>query len=185
MKQETYSSANEGERYQNPWWLPFLAVFLAACALLIGRFMADHYVKPALPRESVLAARLQSEEGQNLLNLVSDQNVCTLLLHFVSGEIQAAFDKGYIPGPEDLRVLAAAAGLSHQNKVSIGAVEIGEEGISLTGTAPGPKEADAFLLGMQNRGFSASYQATDPGETFRFTVFLSLPRLEETYLFIR
>lgn len=74
MKQEIYSPPNEGERYQNPWWLPILAVFLAASALLLGRFLADHYVKPALPKESVLAAQLQSEEGQDLLQLASDRS---------------------------------------------------------------------------------------------------------------
>lgn len=85
MKQEIYSPPNEGERYQNPWWLPILAVFLAASALLLGRFLADHYGKPALPKESVLAAQLQSEEGQDLLQLASDRNTYTLLLYFVSG----------------------------------------------------------------------------------------------------
>ena len=158
---------------------------LAASALLLGRFLADHYGKPALPKESVLAAQLQSEEGQDLLQLASDRNTYTLLLHFVSGEIQAAFDKGYIPGPEDLRVFVASAGLAHQNGVSIEAVEVGEEGIALTGTAPGSEEADAFLLGLQSQGFLASYQSTDPGEAFRFTVFLSLPQLEEAHLFVR
>lgn len=44
-----------------------------------------------------MAAQLQSEEGQDLLQLASDRNTYTLLLHFVSGEIQAAFDKGYTP----------------------------------------------------------------------------------------
>ena len=185
MKQEIYSPPNEGERYQNPWWLPILAVFLAASALLLGRCLADHYGKPALPKESVLAAQLQSEEGQDLLQLASDRNTYTLLLYFVSGEIQAAFDKGYIPGPEDLRVFVASAGLAHQNGVSIEAVEVGEEGIALTGTAPGSEEADAFLLGLQSQGFLASYQSTDPGEAFRFTVFLSLPQLEEAHLFVR
>lgn len=132
-----------------------------------------------------MAAQLQSEEGQDLLQLASDRNTYTLLLHFVSGEIQAAFDKGYIPGPEDLRVFVASAGLAHQNGVSIEAVEVGEEGIALTGTAPGSEEADAFLLGLQSQGFLASYQSTDPGEAFRFTVFLSLPQLEEAHLFVR
>lgn len=182
MRQGTYNPAREGNppRYQNPWWMLPLAALLAATALLGGRFMADHYVKPALPKESVLAAHLQSEEGQDLLRLASDRGTYALLLHFASGEIQAAFDEGYIPGPEDLRILLACAAQAHQQQVAVQGVQVSEEGVSLTGFASGEEAADAFLAALQTQGFQVSYLATNPGEEFGFTVFFAAPPLEET-----
>lgn len=117
-----------------------------------------------------MLSRLQSQEGQSLWSLVDEEETYSLLLAFLSGEIQAAFDEGYIPAPEDARLFVVCAQQAQDCPVTVKKVAMEEDAILLTAQTPSEEAADAFLLGLRGEDLEVSYESTDFGEVFSFVL---------------